>query len=493
MTFTGPRPTRIRYLMVLLTMAVAILLYLDRICLSIAGDRIRLDLGISKDQLAWLLSAFFWAYALFQLPAGWLGDRVGPRVVLTAYVALWSLCTALMGLAGGFVGLFVLRLGCGLFEAGAYPVAASVVRRWVPASVRGMASSVVAVGGRLGGVVAPVLTYYLMAGSFPGGGPYSGWRIPFLLYGGVGIAVACLFVILYRDHPREHPAVNAAEADLIEGYSPVPPSLVFPPRQEGPKPLLPPNPAGFTGPSKVLDSPADPAPPVLPEAAQPGPGNPLASRPVGWPPLLAMMLDRSLWLNSFTQFASNFCWAFLITLLPSYLGEVFGLPPRQQGWIQTTTLGIGIVGMLLGGWITDGLTARLGRRWGRCLPVVAARAAVGLAFLGCLGLDHWLAVTAALCVVAFATDLSNPSAWAYGQDVGGRHVGAVIGWANMWGNLGAALSPLTLTGVQWAFQGNPAAVWHAAFLTYAVVSLLAAVAGLGIDASKPLVAAGGER
>ena len=146
----------------MLAMLVAVLLYLDRVCMSIASKSVAADLGISGTDLNWLLGAFFWTYALGQLPAGWLGDRYGARWMLGAYVILWSLCTGLMGLATSAPMLLVLRLGCGLFEAGAYPVAASIVRRWVPMERRGFASSVIAVGGRMGGALAPILTIQLM-------------------------------------------------------------------------------------------------------------------------------------------------------------------------------------------------------------------------------------------------------------------------------------------------------------------------------------------
>jgi MFS family permease len=402
---------------------------------------------------------------------------------------LWSLCTALMGFTGGFVGLFILRLGCGLFEAGGYPVAAGVVRRWVPASDRGLASSIVAVGGRLGGAVAPVLTASLMVLSFPADGPlggFGGWRIPFVLYGGAGLAVACLFVFLYRNHPRQHPAVNSAEVALIEGLSPDEAPRAVPTLQALPVAAAPPTESAFKAPSNVGDAPSAPAT-SLPEVAKRQPAPAVIRQPIGWPPLLEMLGDRSLWLNSLTQFGSNFSWVFLITLLPSYLAEVFHTSTTMSAWIQATTLYAGIVGMLLGGWLTDRVTARLGRRWGRSLPVVGARTVVGLAFLICLGLDDWLAVTIAMCVVAFATDLSNPCAWAYGQDVGGRHVGAVIGWANMWGNLGAAVSPIILTAARSAFADDSTAGWRAAFLTCVAVQAVAGLAAIGIDASKPLV------
>jgi MFS family permease len=97
--------------MVVVTTLVAVMLYLDRVCLSIVGEQIKSDQNISPDQYAWLLSSFFWAYALFQIPAGWLGDRYGARVVLSAYLFLWSACTGLMGVASGFAALLLLRLG----------------------------------------------------------------------------------------------------------------------------------------------------------------------------------------------------------------------------------------------------------------------------------------------------------------------------------------------------------------------------------------------
>ena len=98
-----------------------------------------------------VLSSFFWTYSLGQVPAGWLSDRFGPRLMLGIYLAVWSLFTGLLGLAHGMVALVALRLGCGLFEAGAYPTAAGIVRNWMPFERRGLASGIVSIGGRFGG------------------------------------------------------------------------------------------------------------------------------------------------------------------------------------------------------------------------------------------------------------------------------------------------------------------------------------------------------
>src|SRR5947209_7675989 len=117
------KPTRVRYVVLALTTMVATLLYLDRICLSFAERYVKEDLGLTNYQMGVVLSSFFWAYALGQLPAGWLADRFGARLMLALYVAVWSAFTGLLALAYGLTILIALRLGCGLFEAGGYPAA----------------------------------------------------------------------------------------------------------------------------------------------------------------------------------------------------------------------------------------------------------------------------------------------------------------------------------------------------------------------------------
>ena len=450
------RPTSIRYQMIGLAMLVAVLLYLDRICMSTAAEAVAADLKITKPQLDWLLGAFFWTYALGQLPAGWLGDRYGARWMLGAYILLWSLCTGLMGIASTASILLALRLGCGLFEAGAYPVAASIVRRWVPIERRGFASSIIALGGRVGGAIAPILTVQLMLwftlGSQWGTASkdavpdITSWRPVMIIYGIAGIVIAILFMAIFRDWPDKHPQVNPAEVDLIRR------------------------------------------------------GDPKLSASVETrlaPPIREMILSLPMWMNSFVQFASNMGWAFLVTKMPQYLKQVHDSPPLEQGWLQSLPLVAGILGLLLGGLFTDRLTRSLGLRWGRSIAMFLSRLIVAFAFLGCLVVDSSFEATLCLALVGLATDLGTPACWAYGQDVGGRHVGSVVGWSNMWGNFGAALSPVCLGWIvaQFAIDNDKSesakrlaleAGWHSAFVFCAILNVVAAVAALGINASRPL-------
>lgn len=441
---TSAKPTSIRFVMIALAMLVATLLYLDRICLSAAGTSIAADLKLTDRQLDWLLGAFFWTYALGQLPAGWLGDRFGARWMLGAYVILWSACTGLMGFANGIAILLVLRLGCGLFEAGAYPVAASIVRRWVPRTQRGMASSWIALGGRIGGAIAPILTIQLMlwwtlgndwwAAPSDAIASVSSWRPVMMIYGLAGIAIAVVFLIYFRNWPTEHPYVNAAEVELI---------------RDGDPPML----------SRTTSIDA--------------------------PPIAAMIASFSLWMNCFVQFASNLGWAFLVTKMPQYLKDVHDSTQQAQGWLQSIPLIAGIVGLLLGGWITDICRNHLGPRWGCSIAMAISRSIVAVAFLSCLFVHTSMEATLCLAVVGFATDLGVPACWAYGQDVGGHHVGSVVGWSNMWGNFGAAVSPVVLGGVV-ALYAIPSDGWHAAFLGCAILNVFAAIAAIGVNATHPL-------
>lgn len=192
---------------------------------------------------------------------------------------------------------------------------------------------------------------------------------------------------------------------------------------------------------------------------------------------------------SFVQFASNFGWAFLVTLLPRYLNDVHHVSQQTQGWMQSLSLGAGIVGLLVGGRLTDLATRRWGLRYGRAVLLATSRSLVAAAFLLCLTVRSPVEAALCLALVGFSTDLGIGAMWAYGQDVGGRHVGSVMGWANMWGNFGAALSPIIFGVISQAFVHDLARGWQFAFLFCAGVQVLAALAACGVSAKKSIAVA----
>ncbi|MBX3438817.1 MAG: MFS transporter, partial [Planctomycetaceae bacterium] len=156
------RPTCVRYLVVGAAALMSVLLYLDRFCISFAEIYIQEDLALTNTQVGWMLSAFFWTYALGQVPAGWLTDRFGSRIMLTTYVLAWSLFTGLTGAASVFAALLLLRLGFGFAQSGAYPTGSSIVSKWVPFHRRGTASGIISLGGRVGGFLALFASGYLI-------------------------------------------------------------------------------------------------------------------------------------------------------------------------------------------------------------------------------------------------------------------------------------------------------------------------------------------
>lgn len=371
--------TRVRYAVLAVATANAFILYLDRVCMGavVQSSSFQKELGLARGHVGDVLAAFFFAYALGQLPAGWLADRFGPRRMLVTYILAWSTCTALTGFAGGLLSLIAVRGACGLMEAGAYPASALLVTRWFPFHHRARANSVVAFGGRIGNALALWLTAgaILVLGS---------WRPVLWIYGAIGLLLALATQVVFRDNPATHPWTNAAERELI----------------------------GF-----------DPA------AAKP------VRRPTPW---LALVRHRGLWLLNAGSMGMNIGWAFLITWLPTYLREVRGLDEVTASRYVSLALTCGLGGMLFGGWWCDMLTRRFGQRWGRRLPFLFGGGAAASAYLICPLLSTGTAVAVACGLVAFATDSVVPAVWALAQDIGKDHVATTLAWSNMWGNLGAS-------------------------------------------------------
>jgi sugar phosphate permease len=405
---------------------MAFLLYLDRNCM---GEIIKSDLFKSdfpnEEKTKWFLSAFYFSYAISQIPAGWASDRWGARKMLTLYILAWSLMTLMTGLVASLWGLFIARFVFGIAQAGAYPASGGVVRRWFPLHQRGQASSWISLGGRFGGVLAPLITALLID-------YFAGWRSALVLYGCMGFAIALLYWIAIRDRPTEHPGVNEEEIREI-GHAPDQHSRQIHTAQV----------------------------------------------------LSACLTNRSLWLCSVTQFCTNAGWVFLVAWLPTYLDKVKLVSSVWGAVMVTVVLTCGLPGMLMGGWVSDQAVKRLGLRWGRVLPVTSAMTIAAIAYWMCPFVDSvWLLVVC--CgMVAMMVDFSNPSFWASMQDLGGPNTSTIFGWANMWGNLGASFSTF-VTPMLLALGGSLGMGNLLAFIALSLFFLIAAIAMLGVNTSYPI-------
>jgi sugar phosphate permease len=198
-----------RWYVLLLISVMYLITYLDRVNISTAAPVIAKEFGFDKVTMGIIFSSFVWAYAAFQVPGGWLGDRFGARNVLTIIVSYWSIMTAATAAATGAVAFVVVRFLFGIGEAGAFPGATRAMQLWYPRHERGFVQGVTHSASRLGAAIAPPIVVFIMT--------TYGWREVFYICGAAGIVWSILWFLTYRNFPEQHPLVNEAEVKHIRG------------------------------------------------------------------------------------------------------------------------------------------------------------------------------------------------------------------------------------------------------------------------------------
>ena len=373
------RPSCARYWVIVFAVALAIIQYIDRVCISQAAPLISGDLGLNKSQMGWVFSAFTLAYALFEIPAGYLGDRIGPRKVLLRIVLWWSFFTVATGWVWNWVSLLVTRFLFGAGEAGAFPNLTKAFHRWLPLHERTRAQGVMWMSARLGGAFTPGLVFLCLQ--------YVTWRTAFLLFGLLGIVWAIIFFWWYRDDPRAVRQVNAAEAALL---------------------------------------------PV--EAAD---GHRFQA------PWRLLFTSRTAWCLYGQYFACSYSFYFFITWFPTYLLEARHFDLGKGSLLAGMPLFCGACGSLFAGWVSPILSRRAGgvARARRGLGAIGSVGAACLLLAPTWLTDPYLAV-AAIALVGFCNDIQLPGAWTACMDVGGRSVATLSGAMNMMGNVGGFVSPI---------------------------------------------------
>jgi MFS transporter, ACS family, glucarate transporter len=196
-----------RFRVLALLFVLVFVMYLDRLCIAVAGPRIQHEMGISPSGWGWVIGAFTLSYALFEIPSGILGDRIGARKVLTRIVLWWSAFTALTGAATSYRILLAVRFLFGAGEAGAFPNCTSAVSRWVPASERARALSVFWMATAMGGALAPPIVVSIEQ--------HHGWRAAFYAFGSLGVFWSVIWYWWFRDSPAEKPGVSREEKEKI--------------------------------------------------------------------------------------------------------------------------------------------------------------------------------------------------------------------------------------------------------------------------------------
>ena len=200
-------PTRTRYTLLYFACVLSLITYIDRVCIASSAPAIRSELGLDAVHMGWIFSAFTFAYAVFEIPSGWMGDVLGPRKTLMRIVLWWSAFTTASGLAWNLVSLLVARFLFGVGEAGAYPNISRSFSRWFPVTERGAAHGAVFMSSRIGAAAAPPLVILIISAA--------GWRASFWMFGSLGVIWSVFWWRWFRDDPSTHPAVGREELGLI--------------------------------------------------------------------------------------------------------------------------------------------------------------------------------------------------------------------------------------------------------------------------------------
>ncbi|WP_167132956.1 MFS transporter [Paramicrobacterium chengjingii] len=381
------RRTRMRWAIVGFSALGLTIAYLDRSALSVALPFMTKEFHISPAVQGIVLSSFFWTYALFQVPSGWLLDKFGPRVIYPIAVGWWSIWTALTAFATGVGSVVVFRLGLGIGEAPVQPANIKVVSRWFPRKERAFASSLFDMGQQIGAALSiPIVTALAM---------FAGWRLAFIVIGIVGLLWIAGWLAIYRA-PEKHSRVNAAELRYINSDQ----GEMVEAREEGAK--------------------------------------------VSWRSLL---INNQVWALMFAYVFRSLAGAFFLTWYPSYLLNDRGFSEADFGLVGAIPAIIAIGSTVLGGVVSDRLlsSGRVSPSLARKIPIIA-----GLVLSACIGFSPFIESNVILMIIltvssaahsfAGAAILSLPAEVADSPDV----VGSVAGFQNFGSQLGNLISPIAI-------------------------------------------------
>jgi len=371
-----------RYILIFTTFLLSLLLYIDRICISTAKTPITNDLSLTDTQMGWVLSIFAVGYALFQIPFGILADKMGPRLILTFVVTLWSLFTGLTGLATTFVFLLFVRLLFGAGEAGAFPGIARVIYTWIPMNERGIVQGINFAGSRLGAAFAlPIIAWLIVT---------IGWRASFIFLMILGFAWAIVWFRWFRDTPEEHKKLHSNEIDYILK-------------------------------NRQLKNSIEKIPTIH---------------------FKKLFGSSNVWYLIVQYFCSNFTFFFCLTWLFSYIKETYSLTSLQASFCTAIPLLCGAFGNILSGWIVDYIYQLGYWTLSRRFPAIIGFALAAIGLIGCASADTIIFATIFLSIAIFGADMTLCSSWSTCIDIGKKNAGAVSGTMNMAGNIGSFITAL---------------------------------------------------
>ena len=352
---------------------LSIITFLDRVCMNVVSKYVKTDLHLDNEQYGYILGAFSLAYALFEMPTGLLGDRIGARRVLTRVVVWWSAFTALTGTAFNFMYLLIVRFLFGMGEAGAYPNASIVISRWFPTKETGRAQSAIWAAARLGGSLTPLVVIPLVHSL--------GWRWAFGILGLVGLTWAIGWHLWFRDNPSEIKGISPEEVAEIEQQRQV----------------------------KHIEHPL---------------------------PFRTIIRNRNVWALMLMCHLFFYAAYFFTNWSNTYFQEGRHLTEEQAKNFISLSYFLGAIGCIIGGFLSDFLVKKYGLRFGRRSVAMTGLGLSGIFFLlaGSTSDDTLAGYYLAVCVLL--KDFALPVSFATCVDIGKRNAGAVTGSMNFAGQMG---------------------------------------------------------
>jgi len=360
---------------------LSLILYIDRVCISVAKDAIAGDLMLSDKSMGWVLSAFALGYALFQVPSGILADRLGTRIILTSIVSIWSAFTAFTGMAWNFASLISLRFLFGAGEAGAFPSMSRAIFSWIPLSERGLVLGLNFSGSRLGAAFALPFVAWLIT-SF-------GWRNSFLILGVLGVIWALIWFIGFRDLPENHPYISDLEKEEIVAG-----------RQKTEE--------GLT--TKIS--------------------------------MGELLQSKNMKIAIVQYFCSNFTFFFALTWLFPYLKETYSLNTMDAGWYSIAPFIAGACGNWIAGFTVDKIYSTGKWNKSRKLPAMIGFFLAAFGLIGSIYMSTPLTAVLMLSIAILGADMTLSPSWALCVDIGKQNSGMASGTMNMAGNIGSFLTAI---------------------------------------------------
>lgn len=388
---SAAKPTRSRYLIMVMLFITVVINYLDRSNLSIALPALREEFGLTTVQEGLILSAFGWTYAAMQIPGGWLVDRVAPRLLYALALIFWSAATLLMGFGTSFVVLVGLRLLVGAVEAPAYPINNRVVTAWFPERERATAIGFYTSGQFVGlAFLTPVLAW--LQHSF-------GWHMVFIVTGAVGIIWGVIWWMLYRE-PRDFKGANAAEIELIQSGGGLVDLSATKTKKE--------------------------------------------KQPFSWSDFGLVLSKRKLWGVYLGQFCLTSTLWFFLTWFPTYLVKYRGLDYIKSGFLASLPFLAAFIGVLCSGFISDWLVRR-GTSLGvaRKTPIIAGLL-ISTSMIGANFVDSTNWVIFFLALAFFGNGLASITWSLVSALAPTRLLGLTGGVFNLIGNMSAIVTPLII-------------------------------------------------